>query len=104
MGSVTWDEFHRERPKRFTENHAPWEMLAASIIKAAVEDWFRGSKKRKLEVERFLRSDYFSDITDLNPDWLLKMMRGGCDVEKFKYMMNRREVRVHDSMPGEELS
>ena len=65
----------RERPAEFTENRACWEMFAAAIIKTACDDykWFTG--KGRQDIERFFRSEYFSTISNIDPNYLLKNLR-----------------------------
>lgn len=50
------------------------ELLAANVIKLAVHDWLRYEGERP-DIERFLFSKYFEDLTDLDPRALLRLMR-----------------------------
>lgn len=65
----------RERPKKFTDNHASWELLAAAIIRSACEDYKTFSGKGRQTIERFFRSVYFSNISKIDPEWLIKNLR-----------------------------
>jgi hypothetical protein len=40
--------------------------LAAGIIKRAKEDYIRGKYKQRKEVEKFIRSDYYRSITNMD--------------------------------------
>lgn len=91
---MDFDEKNRQRPPTFTEIQTAWELLAAAVIRKAIEDWFRGTQRRKQEVERFLLSTYFEEISDIDPKWLIKTMKGGADVEKFKNILNKKETSI----------
>ena len=65
----------RERPEKFTEEHALWELLSAAIVKSAVEDYKRFTGRGRQQIERFFRSSYFRTITNIDPDWLIKNLR-----------------------------
>jgi len=71
----------RARPKQFTEIHSNFELLAAAIVQQACIDYTKakdvnthGGVSRR-EIERFIRSDYFKTICDINPSWLLTKLR-----------------------------
>lgn len=65
----------RERPAKFTDNPASWELLAAAIIRMACEDYkFFGGKSRQ-QIEKFIRSGYFGRISNIDPDWLIRNLR-----------------------------
>ena len=49
----------RERPERFTEVHAPWELLSAAIVKMACEDYKYSLGRGRQEIEKFIRSSIF---------------------------------------------
>ena len=53
------------------------ELLVSAIIKRAVYDSLNYPKTRA-EVRRFIRSDYFRSITDLDPDALLEELERQC--------------------------
>lgn len=65
----------RERPEQFTNNPVPWQMLSAAIIKKACEDYQYFSGQGRVRIEKFIRSEYFHRISDLDPDWLIKNLR-----------------------------
>ena len=70
-----FDNLGRERPPTFTEIQTAWELLSAAIVRAAIEDYKCGGTKRRQEVERFIMSEYFTTISDIDPRWLLKNLR-----------------------------
>lgn len=72
---VDWDPYARQRPKHMTNNRACWEKLSAAIVGKAIEDYRFGNPKRRQEVERFIRSEYFKEISNIDPEWLIKNMR-----------------------------
>ncbi len=72
---VDWDPYLRQRPKHMTNNRACWEKLSASIVGKAIEDYKFGDGKTRQEVERFVRSEYFKEISNINHEWLIKNMR-----------------------------
>lgn len=53
------------------------ELLVSAIIKRAVYDYLNYPKARA-EVRRFIKSDYFRSITDLDPDALLEELERQC--------------------------
>lgn len=53
------------------------DLLVSAIIKRAVYDYLNYPKMRA-EVRRFIRSDYFSSITDLDPGALLEELERQC--------------------------
>ena len=74
VNRVDFDPDDRQRPKDFTEVNAAWELLAAAIIKAALEDYKYGTIKRRNEIERFIKSEYFDSISNIDPKWLIKTL------------------------------
>lgn len=72
---VDWDPYARQRPSHMTNNRACWEKLSAAIVGKAIEDYKFGGVKRRQEIERFIRSEYFNEISNINPEWLIKNMR-----------------------------
>lgn len=64
-----------------------YDALANAIILQAVSDYRSALKMQKRhpdsraglsairEIEKFFRSDWFSDLTDLNPDYLIRKLR-----------------------------
>ena len=67
--------------------HENWEMLAHAVILKAVED-YRAARKRLgrtsdpkgvqatiRELEGFFRSSYFSQLTDLDPEYLIEKLK-----------------------------
>lgn len=73
MANVTWDQFNRERPAKFTDYEEAWLALSNAIIKQAADDW-RKTKRLRPDVVRFIKSDYFKKISDIDPEYLLKML------------------------------
>ena len=53
------------------------DLLAAAIIKQAVVD-YKNYPKLRAEVRRFIKSEYFRSITDLDPDALLEELERQC--------------------------
>lgn len=47
------------------------ELLVSAIIKRAVYD-YKNYPKMRAEIKRFIKSEYFRSITDLDPDALLE--------------------------------
>ena len=72
---MNWDSHDRERPQHMTDDHSCWEMFSAAILRKALEDYKFGGVRRRQEVERFIRSDYFSNISNIDVKWLLKNMK-----------------------------
>ena len=72
---VDWDPYARQRPKHMTNNRNSWEKLSAAIVGKAIEDYKFGDGKTRQEVERFVRSEYFKEISNINPEWLIKNMK-----------------------------
>lgn len=70
-----------------SDNLNPYEMLANAIIKQAVDDYRNSVYKLELEphntvaqgqidhIERFFRSEYFSLLTDIDPNMLISKLR-----------------------------
>lgn len=65
----------RERPEKFSEQHEPWEALACAIIKMACEDYITALGSGRQSIERFIMSDRFRQISDIDPEWLVKNLR-----------------------------
>jgi len=54
----------------------PYENLANAIILQAVKDYRLTDNESELqEIERFFHSDWFSVLTSLDPDLLIKKLR-----------------------------
>lgn len=55
----------------------PFQMLAHAIIVEAAKDYrrYRSDSWRQHEVERFFRSQWFSVLSALDPEWLLKWLK-----------------------------
>lgn len=53
------------------------ELLVTAIIKRAVYD-YKNYPKLRAEVRRFIKSDYFGSITNLDPDALLEELERQC--------------------------
>ena len=53
-----------------------WEDLANAVVLQAVQDYRLSNDPRDLEeLERFFLSDWFRLLTDLEPDYLLSLLR-----------------------------
>lgn len=65
----------RERPERFCEDIVPWQNLSAAIIRSACEDYKVFSWQGRRELEKFFRSSYFRNISNIDADWLIKNLR-----------------------------
>jgi hypothetical protein len=65
----------RERPEKFFEGNAPWELLSAAIVRVACDDYKHYTGKGRQQIERFFRSSYFRNISNIDPDWLIKNLR-----------------------------
>ena len=65
----------RDRPERFTENHARWESLSAAIVRYAIDDYKHYGSRKRVAIERFIRSAYFQTISSIDPEWLIKNLR-----------------------------
>ena len=65
----------RERPEKFFEGNAPWELLSAAIVRVACDDYKNYTGKGRQVIERFFRSSYFRNISNIDPDWLIKNLR-----------------------------
>ena len=50
-----------------------YEALASAIILQAVKDYKRGY--RRDEVERFIYSEWFKTLTNIHPDYIMKVCR-----------------------------
>ncbi len=53
------------------------ELLVSAIIKRAVYD-YKNYPKMRAEIRRFIKSEYFVSITDLDPDALLEELERQC--------------------------
>lgn len=53
------------------------DLLAAAIIKQAVVD-YKNYPMMRAEIKRFIKSEYFVSITDLDPDALLEELERQC--------------------------
>lgn len=65
----------RERPAAFCPHHEVWQALAAAIIKSACDDYKLYLGHGRQSIERFIRSEYFHRISNIDPDWLIKTLR-----------------------------
>lgn len=58
------------------ESPDPWQNLAHAIVLQAVADYRMTQNQRDLEaLERFFRSDWFSMLTKLDPQYLISELR-----------------------------
>ena len=63
--------------RNYVEDPQPWQNLANAIVLQAVADYRLTNGPRDLEdLERFFRSDWFSMLTDLDPEYLISKLRG----------------------------
>ena len=82
------------RDERYTPKFDPggWDLLAAAIIEKACDDYRIAILVREehtaVEIERFFRSRYFSNISRLDGEWMLVEMRN-------KYMAEREVKEKH---------
>jgi hypothetical protein len=57
-----------------------YENLSDAIIKRAVKDYRKAKKKKNTreveEIRRFFRSDWFTDLTGLDGDWMIYKLDG----------------------------
>lgn len=65
----------RERPEKFFPGNEPWESLSAAIIRSAVDDYKVYGWRGRQEIEKFFRSSYFRNISNINQDWFIKNLR-----------------------------
>ena len=66
-----------QRPDRIVSDDGNgWEMLAAAIIRQAIDDYRIAILVRDditiRRINKFFRSKYFSNISTLDPEWLIK--------------------------------
>ena len=58
------------------ESPDPWQNLANAIVLQAVADYRMKQNQRDLEaLERFFRSDWFSMLTNIDPEYLIAKLR-----------------------------
>ena len=65
----------RERPAKFIGQHEPWQALACAIIKCACDDYKEYLGEGRQRIEKFIRSDYFRNISNIDPEWLIANLR-----------------------------
>ena len=54
----------------------PYEELASAIIMQAVKDYRRTDRKPELaKIERFFRSGWFSVLSQVDPEYLIRKLR-----------------------------
>lgn len=51
------------------------EALVAGILNQVVADYIRGSAETAIECERFVKGRFFRSLSDLDPEYLIKLMR-----------------------------
>ena len=54
-----------------------YENLANAIILQAMRDYTEGSEITKRECTNFFKSDWFEVLTDVSPDYILKVCESG---------------------------
>ena len=67
--SRTVDKWVKEMPQ-----NNPYYSLAGAIIITAVNDW-RAVEETRNEVEAFFRSDWFQQLSDIDPEELIEELR-----------------------------
>ena len=72
---MDWNSESRERPEKFCPHHEVWQALATAIIKYACDDYRHYLTNGRKCIEYFIRSDYFENISDLDPDYLIFNLR-----------------------------
>ena len=55
-------------------NYECYAELAAAIIEQALKD-FKTDEKYRSEVIRFIKSDWFKSLSNLDSKWLIKMLK-----------------------------
>ena len=71
--AISWDQNDRERPAEFSDYEEAWLALSNAIIKQAADDW-RKTKRFRKEIKQFIQSKYFNRISNIDPDYLIKML------------------------------
>lgn len=72
---LTWDMYKRERPESFTDYDEPWRALSCGIVKQACDDYIKGGEKTRKSIIKFIQSDYFRKISNIDPDYLIKSLK-----------------------------
>lgn len=75
MVEVDFRSSSRERPERFCPHHEVWEALSAAIIKTACDDYKSYMGSGRQSIERFIKSEYFRRISNIDPDYLIRNLR-----------------------------
>ena len=70
---VTKEDQIRERPKEFDTDGCI--RLVSAVIEKACDDYKFGTAKTRRSIEQFFRSTYFSNISDLDPRYVIKNLR-----------------------------
>lgn len=65
----------RERPAKFTDDIDMWKDLSLAIIESACKDYRKFGGSGRKAIERFIMSDYFSRISDIDQSWLIRTLR-----------------------------
>ena len=64
-----------------------WEDLANAVVAQAAEDWKRakrilrndpkdeGAKRMLRDTERFFRSEWYRNLTNINPEYLMRKLK-----------------------------
>lgn len=57
----------------------PYENLANAIIREAVDEYRKANDNYKRKtIEKFIRSEWFKALTDIDPEFLLERLREEC--------------------------
>lgn len=89
------------KDERFTPKFDPggWDQLAAAIIEKACDDYriaiIVNDEHTAAGIERFFRSNYFSNISRINGEWMIVELRNKYTEEK-KGKKKRRYVKKVD--------
>lgn len=93
------DRATQETSNQYIEN------ISTAIVRQAIEDYFDllsgfimpSADCNELELKNFFRSRWFSDLSDLNADYLIKMIKekSALMVRKYEISKNKRGYYVH---------
>ena len=72
---MDWESENRERPEQFCPHHEVWESLSCAIVRTACDDYKHYLGSGRQSIERFIQSEYFKRISNIDPDWLIKHLR-----------------------------
>ena len=85
--------------------HQNYLALAHAIIKQAAEDWRtawqKADERLQREVEKFFRSSWFAQLTDLDGEYLLQRLRQEAEVSRAKRFFVARKGKIYAMKPTE---